>query len=310
MIKSVLAWFDTQQLEPGSVETRADARDQHRVDLTRVIPFIGLHLACLAVVWVGISPIALVVCVGSYLLRMFAITAFYHRYFSHRAFRTSRPVQFLFALIGASATQRGPLWWAAHHRRHHKRADRLGDPHTPRKGLFWSHMGWFLSRRHFATEWEQIPDLARYPELRLLDRFDLLVPIGYAAALFGLGALLDRFAPELGTSGGQLLVWGYFVSTVALIHVTLTINSLAHCFGRCRYDTRDDSRNNIWLALLTLGEGWHNNHHHFPGSARQGFFWWELDLSYAALKVMAWLGIVRDLKPVPSGVRETRRLRP
>ncbi|MBY6205614.1 acyl-CoA desaturase [Halomonas denitrificans] len=305
MLKSFLAWFDTQQLESDGIPGRAE----HRIDLARVVPFIGLHLACIAVFLVGISATAVAVCVASYLLRMFAITAFYHRYFSHRAFRTSRPVQFLFALIGASATQRGPLWWAAHHRRHHKRADRSGDPHTPRKGLFWSHMGWFLSRRHFGTEWEQIPDLARYPELRLLDRFDLLVPIGYAAALFVLGSVLERVAPGLGTSGGQLLVWGYFVSTVALIHVTLTINSLAHRFGRRRYATRDDSRNNVWLALLTLGEGWHNNHHHFPGSARQGFYWWEVDMSYLTLKVMSWFGLVSDLKPVPAGVREARRVR-
>lgn len=306
MLKSVLAWFDTQQLESD-----ADRVDRgHRVDLARVIPFIGLHLACLAVLWVGVSTTAVLVCIASYLLRMFAITAFYHRYFSHRAFRASRPVQFVFALIGASATQRGPLWWAAHHRRHHKRADRAGDPHTPRKGLFWSHMGWFLSRRHFGTEWAQIPDLAKYPELRLLDRYDLLVPVVYAAGLFGLGAVLERWAPGLGTSGGQLLVWGYFISTVVLIHVTLTINSLAHRFGRRRYDTRDDSRNNVWLALLTLGEGWHNNHHHFPGSARQGFYWWELDISYLVLKAMAGLGLVHDLKPVPAGVREARSLRP
>lgn len=281
---------------------------RHRVDLVRVVPFIGLHLACLAVFWVGVSPIAVVVCLGSYLIRMFAITAFYHRYFAHRAFRASRPVQFAFALIGASATQRGPLWWAAHHRRHHKHADRAGDPHTPRKGFYWSHMGWFLSRAHFATEWEQIPDLARFPELRWLDRFDIVVPVVYAAGLFGLGALLERFAPGLGTSGGQLLVWGYFISTVVLIHVTLTINSLAHRFGRRRFATRDDSRNNFWLALLTLGEGWHNNHHHFPGSARQGFYWWEVDVSFWLLKLMEGLGLVRDLKPVPAGVLQMRRV--
>ena len=301
MLKTVFAWFDTSQLEPGTAD--------HRVDITRVVPFIALHLACLGVFWVGVSPIAVAVCIASYLLRMFAITAFYHRYFAHRAFRTSRAVQFVFALIGASSTQRGPLWWAAHHRRHHKHSDRLGDPHTPRKGLFWSHMGWFMSRRHFATEWEQIPDLAKYPELRWLDRFDLVVPVVYAAALFGLGAWLERAAPGLGTSGGQMLVWGYFISTVVLIHVTLTINSLAHKFGRRRYDTRDDSRNNVWLALLTLGEGWHNNHHHFPGSARQGFYWWELDISYLTLKAMSWFGLVSDLKPVPVAIRETRRLR-
>jgi stearoyl-CoA desaturase (delta-9 desaturase) len=302
-LRSLAAWFDTSQ--PIQSEGVAG---EHHADLTRIIPFIALHLACLAVIWVGISPVAVLVCVASYLLRMFAITAFYHRYFAHRAFRTSRPVQFAFAVIGASATQRGPLWWAAHHRRHHKRADRRGDPHTPRKGLAWSHMGWFLSRSHFTTEWSQIPDLARFPELRWLDRFDLVVPLAYAAGMFGLGVLLERLAPGLGTSGGQMLVWGYFISTVALIHVTLTINSLAHRFGSRRFSTPDRSRNNPWLALLTLGEGWHNNHHHFPGSARQGFFWWELDISYLLLKAMAVVGLVRDLKPVPEGFLQHRRI--
>jgi len=307
VLRSVLAWFDTQSIDPESDAAPAADRP-HAVDLTRVIPFILLHLACLAVFWVGVSATALAVFALSYLVRMFAITAFYHRYFSHRAFRTSRLVQFVFALICAATTQRGPLWWAAHHRRHHKCADRLGDPHTPRKGLFWSHMGWFLSRAHFATEWRQIPDLARYPELRWLDRFDFAVPVLFAVALFGLGELLAYFAPGLGTSGWQLLVWGYFVATVALIHVTLTINSLAHRFGRRRFDTPDQSRNNIWLALLTLGEGWHNNHHHYPGSARQGFFWWELDISYLVLRVMERLRLVRDLKPVPAGILGFRRV--
>jgi len=303
-IRSFVAWFDTSQaIQPEG------AADDHAVDLARIIPFVGLHLACLAVLWVGVSPVAIAAFLASYLLRMFAITAFYHRYFAHRAFRTSRAVQFVFALIGASATQRGPLWWAAHHRRHHKCADGRGDPHTPRKGLAWSHMGWFLSRSHFGTEWAQIPDLARFPELRWLDRFDLVIPVVYAAGMFALGALLNRLAPGLGTSGAQMLVWGYFISTVVLIHVTLTINSLAHRFGSRRFDTPDRSRNNPWLALLTLGEGWHNNHHHFPGSARQGFYWWELDISFLVLKAMSWVGLVRDLKPVPGGFLEYRRLR-
>jgi stearoyl-CoA desaturase (delta-9 desaturase) len=302
-LQALIAWFDTGSDRP--VHGRADA---HRIDLARVIPFIALHLACLGAFWVGVSPIAIAVGIGSYLLRMFAITAFYHRYFSHRAFHASRPVQFVFALIGAAATQRGPLWWAAHHRRHHKRADRAGDPHTPRKGMYWSHMGWFLSRAHFETEWRQIPDLAGYPELRWLDRFDVLVPLAYAAGMFGLGALIGAVWPESGTNGMQMLVWGYFISTVALIHVTLTINSLAHRFGSRRFATPDQSRNNFWLAVLTLGEGWHNNHHHFPGSARQGFFWWEIDLSYLGLRLMERLGLVRDLKPVPPGMLNLRRV--
>jgi len=302
VIRAVSAWFDSGIAAERSVPGR-----DSRIDLARVVPFIALHLACLAVLWVGVSPIAVAVCLFSYLIRMFAITAFYHRYFSHRAFRASRPVQFVFALIGAASTQRGPLWWAAHHRRHHKRADRSGDPHTPRKGLYWSHMGWFLSRRHFATEWNQIPDLARFPELRWLDRFDIVVPIVYAVLMFLLGVVLDAVFPALGTSGWQMLIWGYFISTVVLIHVTLTINSLAHRYGRRRFATRDDSRNNFWLALLTLGEGWHNNHHHYPGSARQGFYWWEIDISWWMLCLLQKLGVVSDLKPLPAGVLNYRR---
>jgi stearoyl-CoA desaturase (delta-9 desaturase) len=299
-----LAWFDSQQ------RFSDDGGDPHRVDWMRIVPFIGLHLACLGVIWVGISTTAVVVFLVSYLLRMFAITAFYHRYFSHRTFRTNRVVQFVFALIGASATQRGPLWWAAHHRHHHRHADTDEDVHAPRHGFWWSHMGWFLCRENFETRSDQIPDLMVYPELRWLDRYDLLVPVFYAAALFLLGAGLEYFAPGLETSGWQLLVWGYFLSTVALIHVTLTINSLAHVWGSRRYATRDDSRNNLFLALLTLGEGWHNNHHHFPGSARQGFYWWEIDISYYLLRMMSWVGLVRGLKPVPERVREARRINP
>lgn len=298
----LLAWLDSERY-------RACGEDDSAIDWLRILPFVALHLACLSVLWVGVSGTAIVVCLLSYLLRMFAVTAFYHRYFSHRTFRASRPVQFIFALIGAAATQRGPLWWAAHHRHHHKHADTGDDPHAPRHGFLWSHMGWFLSRKHFATRSEQVPDLMRYPELRWLDRFDLVVPVAYAAGLFALGVALERWAPGLGTNGWQLVVWGYFISTVALIHVTLTINSLAHLWGSRRYDTRDDSRNNALLALLTLGEGWHNNHHHFPGAARQGFYWWEIDISWYVLKMMSWCGLVHDLKPVPQRVRDARRIR-
>jgi len=305
---SIAAWFDAAHDDKQPVDTGSLPNDVASIDWVRILPFIGLHLACLGVLLVGVSWTAVVVFLVSYLVRMFAITAFYHRYFSHRTFQTSRPVQFLFAVIGAASTQRGPLWWAAHHRHHHKRADRDDDAHTPRHGFLWSHMGWFLSRKHFGTDLSQIPDLARYPELRLLDRYDLLVPVLYAAGLMGLGAFLNRYAPGLGTSGWQLLVWGYFVSTVVLMHVTFTINSLAHVWGTRRYATRDDSRNNWFLALLTLGEGWHNNHHHFPGSARQGFYWWEIDLSFYGLKLMSWLGLVHDLKPVPDRIRQARRI--
>ncbi|GAB3039287.1 MULTISPECIES: fatty acid desaturase [Oleiagrimonas] len=295
---AIRLWFDT-----GAQVDEHDA-NADRIDWARVVPFIGMHLACLGVFYVGVSAFALWTALALYLIRMFAITAFYHRYFSHRAFRAPRWLQFVFAVIGASAVQRGPLWWAAHHRNHHRHSDEPADLHSPvQRGFLWSHMGWFLTRRGFVTDWSVIPDLAKYPELRWIDRFDIVVPVALAAGLFFLGDWLHAAHPALGVTGGQLLVWGFFVSTVALFHASVTINSLAHRFGSRRFATRDNSRNNLWLALLTMGEGWHNNHHHFPGSARQGFRWWEIDATYYGLRLMAAFGLIRALKPVPVGLR-------
>jgi stearoyl-CoA desaturase (delta-9 desaturase) len=300
ILAALQRWFDSE-VQPG------DVRDPEAIDWLRVLPFIGLHLACLGVIWVGVSWFAVGVAAALYALRMFAITGFYHRYFSHRAFRTSRAMQFVFALIGAMSVQRGPLWWAAHHRHHHRNSDQHEDLHSPvQHGFFRAHMGWFLTRGAFATDREAVRDLARFPELRVLDRFDIAVPVLLAVALFALGSWLESAAPQLGTSGPQLLIWGFFVSTVVLFHATVTINSLAHQFGSRRFETRDNSRNNWWLALLTFGEGWHNNHHFYPGSARQGFRWWELDLTYVGLKLMQYCGLVWDLKPVPAGLRRSR----
>lgn len=303
--RALRRWLDNGGSEPPAVP----AGD--RIDWLRVVPFIGLHLACLGVLLVGFSWFALWTAIALYALRMFAITGFYHRYFSHKAFRTSRPVQFVFALLGASAVQRGPLWWAAHHRSHHRHSDSEHDPHSPlHRGFFWSHVGWFLTERGFRTDRALIRDLEKYPELRWLDRFDVFVPVALAAGLYGMGTWLERAYPALATNGPQLLVWGFFVSTVALFHATVTINSLAHRWGSRRFATRDNSRNNWLLALLTFGEGWHNNHHHYPGSARQGFRWWELDLTYCGLRLMALFGLVRDLRPVPAALLGSRRERP
>jgi stearoyl-CoA desaturase (delta-9 desaturase) len=296
-LPSLLSWFDTSAAA-GSV-------DPDRIDWLRVLPFVGMHLACLGVFVVGVSPAALWTALALYALRMFAITGFYHRYFSHRAFRTSRALQFAFALLGAASVQRGPLWWAAHHRHHHRHADTERDVHAPRHGFWRSHVGWFLTARNFATDHDAVKDLGRYPELRWLDRYDIAVPVAFAAALTAFGAWLG---PAQGTSGAQMLVWGFFVSTVVLFHATVTINSLAHRFGRRRYATRDDSRNNWLLALLTFGEGWHNNHHHFPGAARQGVAWWEVDLTWYLLRAMAALGLVWDLKAMPAALRAARRM--
>lgn len=301
-LEAVRHWIDTSAAEELDV-ARAD-----RIDWLRAAPFVAMHLLCLGVLWVGASPIALIVAASLYAVRMFALTGFYHRYFSHRTFQTSRGVQFIFALIGASCAQRGPLWWAAHHRHHHRHADTPRDPHSPRsQGFLWSHCGWFLTPRNFQTDLSRVRDLAKYPELRLLDRYDTLVPVALGAALFAVGALLKKVAPQLGTSGGQLLIWGLFVSTVVLFHATVSINSLAHRIGWRRFDTNDDSRNNFWLALVTFGEGWHNNHHFFPSSSRQGFRWWEIDFTWYGLRAMSTLGLVRRLKPVPDWVLRRAR---
>lgn len=283
-------------------------KDPLRLEWLRVWPFIGLHLSCAVVWWVGWSPVAVMVAGLSYLVRMFAVTGFYHRYFSHRTFQTSRLAQFVFAVWGNSSAQRGPLWWAGHHRHHHQYSDQEEDVHSAaRRGFWWSHFLWIVSRGHFPTRLERVRDLAVYPELCFLNRYDYLVPVLLGAAMYGLGAALELAAPKLGTSGPQMLVWGFSISTVVLFHATSTINSLSHCFGSQRYPTGDQSRNNLWLALLTLGEGWHNNHHYCPGATRQGFFWWELDLTYCGLKVLSWLGIIWKLHPVPD--RAYRALR-
>lgn len=280
----------------GQVEPVLD----REIDWLRITPFVLMHVACLAVFFIDFSWFAVAVMAAFYLLRMFAITAFYHRYFSHKAFKTSRPLQFLFALIGVMSTQNGPLWWAAHHRHHHRHADQPQDLHSPRHGFWYSHMGWFLNRQNLATREELVRDWLRYPELRWLDRHSVLVSVLTAFSFWLVGELLARTQPQLHTSGMQLLVWGFLMSTVLLTHVTLTINSVAHRFGFRTYATRDDSRNNWFLALLTLGEGWHNNHHFCPASARQGFVWWQIDISYYVLRLMAAVGLVWDLVPVPA----------
>ena len=276
------------------------ARDDEAVAWLRITPFIALHLACLAPIWVGVSGTALTVAVASYVLRGFAVSAFYHRGFSHRAFRAHRAVQFVFAFLAAAATQRGPLWWAGQHRLHHAHTDTGDDPHSSPRGFWWSHMLWFLNRTNFPTPMHRVRDLARFPELVWLDRYDVVAPVIYAAGMFALGEALAPAFPEAG--GWQMLVWGYVISTVALMHVTFMVNSLAHRVGRRRFATHDGSRNSAWLALLTFGEGWHNNHHRHAASARLGFYWWQFDLAWLGLKLLDKLGLVWDLKTPPRAV--------
>ncbi|MDX1432017.1 MAG: acyl-CoA desaturase [Gammaproteobacteria bacterium] len=278
-----------------------DAAARSRLDPTRVAAFAALHAGCLGVLVFGVSPVAVAVALALYVARMFFITAFYHRYFAHRSFRASRATQLVMAILGCTAGQRGPLWWAGHHRTHHASADTRDDPHSPaHRGMLYSHMGWFLTVESFAVPAHRVRDWLRYPELRILERLDWVPFVLLAIGCYALGALLESTAPALGTNGPQMLVWGFFVSTVALYHATYTINSLAHRFGRRDFDTADDSRNNPWLAALTLGEGWHNNHHFRPSSARLGFRRWQIDAGYAGLKLLESLGLVRELKRAPA----------
>ena len=250
-------------------------------------PFLAIHLAVLFVFFVPVTWPALALFAVTYAFRIFALTGAYHRYFSHRAYKTSRVFQFILGALGCSAMQRGPLWWAANHRNHHKHSDQEDDPHSPvRHGVWWSHIGWVLSAREEPVGNEDIRDFSRYPELRLLEQFHWVPVVILAGLCYAIA----------GASG---LVWGFVISTVLVYHCTFCVNSVCHVFGTRRYATQDFSRNNWWVALLTFGEGWHNNHHHYMSSANQGFKWWEIDISYYTLKALSLVGLVWDLRRVP-----------
>ncbi|HUJ62503.1 MAG TPA: acyl-CoA desaturase [Kofleriaceae bacterium] len=261
------------------------------------IPFWGIHaIAIVGVLALGLSWTGILLCLALYVPRMIAVTGAYHRYFSHRSFKTSRWFQLVLAIAAMTTSQKGVLWWAAHHRVHHKMSDGPGDLHSVKQsGFWWAHMGWILARDLEGTDLSRIRDFAKFPELRWLDRWWWIPPLATAAVTFALG-------------GWFALVWGWAVCQVLCWHGTFTINSLSHIWGRRRYATDDDSRNNFVLALITMGEGWHNNHHHYQVSARQGFRWWEIDVTYYVLRALAWVGLVWDVHRVPEHVRDDTRL--
>ncbi|MFW1947403.1 acyl-CoA desaturase [Acinetobacter bereziniae] len=305
MLNRVRQWIDSWS-RPIQVQTSSP--ESKKIQWVRIIPFIILHVACLGIFYVGVSWFAVTFMLLFYLIRMFSITAFFHRYLSHKTFQTSRIVQFVFVLIGTMSAQRGPLWWAAYHRYHHRFTDTEHDPHSSTYGFWYSHLGWFLNDYNFATRKEVVKDWLKYPELVWLDRFSLIIVLLTAVSIYALGEWLAVVYPSLATSGLQLLVWGFVVSTVLLIHATLCINSLAHLYGSRDFETEDQSRNNLFLSIITLGEGWHNNHHYYAGSARQGFYWWQIDITYYLLKMMSWIGLVWGLKPIPARVYEFSKI--
>jgi stearoyl-CoA desaturase (delta-9 desaturase) len=268
-----------------------DRGPDEQMNVKASIPFFALHvLAVAGTLWFGITPKALLVFVLMVWGRVWFITAGYHRYFAHRAYRTSRAFQLFLAVGGATCAQKGPLWWAGHHREHHRTSDTELDIHSPLRGFWWSHVGWILCDKYDPIPVERIRDFHKFPELRWIDKHNGLFPWAAAIASF-------LFA---GWSG---LFFGFLLGTVVLWHNTFIVNSLAHVFGRRRYATDDTSRNSFLIALTTLGEGWHNNHHHLQSSARNGFYWWEIDVTYYVLKGLSWVGIVKDLKVPSKAVR-------
>jgi stearoyl-CoA desaturase (delta-9 desaturase) len=271
--------------------------DQRRIAVLRSAPFFAIQIAAVAgLFWFGWSWKGALLAVALYYVRMFGVTGVYHRYFSHRSYRTSRVFQFLLAILAMTSVQKGVMWWASHHRTHHRNSDQPTDVHSVlQDGFWWSHVGWIVSRQYDATDLNKVRDLARFPELRFLDRFHVLVPIAYATSLWLL-------------AGNWGLFWGFFVSTTLLWHGTFTINSLTHVFGSQRYITGDNSRNHLLLALITMGEGWHNNHHYYQRSTSQGFFWWEIDPTFYVLKLLSWVGLIWDLHVPPPHVLAANRI--
>lgn len=273
------------------VEVAVDNRPQvNTVSWPTLVGFIAIHLACFAAIWTGVTAEALIICAVLYVLRVFGITGGFHRYFAHRGYSTSRVFQFIMAWFGQMSLQRGVLWWAAKHREHHRDSDLPSDAHSPRQHGFWvAHVGWIFTPAKREADMGMLKDFTKYPELVWLNERKYLPGVLTAIACYLIG-------------GWPGLIVGFFWSTVLVYHATFTINSLSHVFGKQRYLTGDDSRNNWLLAIISLGEGWHNNHHYYPGSARNGFFWYEFDITYYFLKILSWFGIVWDLRQPPETV--------
>jgi stearoyl-CoA desaturase (delta-9 desaturase) len=279
---------DAAPLQRGPARMEGEKPRNRAVQKLSLVLFVAMHLALALVLLYPPTWSLVLLAAGSYVLRMWAITVGYHRYLAHRSFRTSRAFQFILALLGTTAMQNGPLWWVSWHRRHHKHADSPEDPHSPVIRGFWhAHIGWVFDGGHDEPLLSNVKDLARFPELRFLDACKWLPLVAYAIGCYAIAGL-----------GG--VVWGFVVSTIALDHATFLVNSLAHLRGSVRHLMSARARNNPFIAILTLGEGWHNNHHRYETSARHGFVWWEIDLSYWTIKLLACLRLVWDVREPPA----------
>jgi stearoyl-CoA desaturase (delta-9 desaturase) len=281
-----------------------------KVQWTHEIGFILVHLSPLLIFVTGGTFVDWMICLILYFGRMFFVTAGYHRYFAHKTYKTSRVFQFIIAFFAQTSLQKGALWWASSHRDHHKFSDTPPDPHSNKIYGFWySHIGWIVGPDFKKTHYDKIKDFAKFPELVWLNKAHLIPPLFLMVVVFVVGGYLNAGSVSgIMEHGWSSLVIGFFTSTVILLHGTFTINSLTHMFGSKRYKSNDESRNNFFLALITMGEGWHNNHHYYQSSVRQGFYWWEIDVTYYILKMMSWVGLVWDLRPIPKNFRDARSL--
>ncbi len=261
-----------------------------KIHYASAFPFLLFHLSLIGIFFTGVSVTTLSLAFILYVVRMFAVTGVYHRYFSHKSYKTSRFFQFCLAFLAQTSAQQGAIWWANHHRQHHIFSDTDYDVHSPRRQGFWyAHMGWIFSNEFISHDYKYVKDWEAYPELVWLDKHRYL-----PAILLGLAVYLGF--------GLQGLFVGFVLSTVVLYHGTFSINSLSHVYGKQRYLTGDDSRNNWLLAIITLGEGWHNNHHHYSTCTRQGFRWWEIDITYYIIKGLEKLHLVWDVREPPKHI--------
>lgn len=277
--------------------------------LRQEIAFGLMHLMPLGALWTGATTFDWILCGALYVTRMFWVTGGYHRYFAHKSYRTSRWFQFVIAFMAQTSAQKGALWWAAHHRHHHRHSDTPADPHSMKIYGFWySHIGWIVGPDFKKTDYKTIGDYAKYPELMWLNKYHWVPAITLALAVTALGGWVNGGSVLLMFThyGLSTLFIGFFLSTVILYHGTFSINSIMHKFGNQRYESHDESRNSLVLALITLGEGWHNNHHYYETAGRQGFFWWEIDITYYILRTFQAVGLIHDLKEVPKHILNSK----
>ncbi len=282
--------------------------ERHAPRASSIILFVSLHLLPLGALWTHVTAFDWAVCVALYFMRMFFVTGGYHRYFAHNTYKTSRWFQFFLAFMAETSAQKGVLWWGANHKLHHKYSDTPKDPHSMKLYGFWySHIGWIIGPDYADTRYDLIPQFAKYPEIRWIDKYYLIPPITLAVLVTVLGAVVNGGSVSaLFSHGLSTLFIGFFLSTAILYHGVFSVNSIMHKFGKARYETGDESKNSWWLALISLGEGWHNNHHYYQSSTRQGFFWWEYDITYYILKLFSWLGLVWDIREVPKHIKYSK----